>query len=105
MTEQPVWTETDSRDFLDLAEIAVPARAEPTRAVLDLIPAAPEEAFTVAGLCAGEGLLCEALLSRFPRSRVVALDGPELMRRNAAARVADLGDGAPGVGFALAADD
>ena len=37
MTEQPVWTETDSRDFLDLAEIAVPARAEQRRVLLDLI--------------------------------------------------------------------
>jgi len=37
MTEQPVWTETDSRDFLHRAEIAVPAREEETRALLDLI--------------------------------------------------------------------
>jgi len=38
MTEQPVWTETDSRDFLDLAEIAVPARNEQSRLLLHLIP-------------------------------------------------------------------
>src|SRR5438093_10465476 len=92
MTEQPVWTETDSRDFLDLAEIAVPARAEQTRALLDLIPAEPGEAFTVADLCAGEGLLCEAILSHFPRSHVAALDGSELMRTNAASRLANFGD-------------
>src|SRR5438445_10341814 len=95
MTEQPVWTETDSRDFLDLAEIAVPARAEQTRALLDLIPAAPEEAFTVADLCAGEGLLCEAILSRFPRSHVVAVDGSVLMRATAASSLAHLGDAGP----------
>src|SRR5438132_12478957 len=101
MTEQPVWTETDSRDFLDLAEIAVPARAEQTRALLDLIPAAPEEAFTVAGLCAGEGLLCEAILSRFPRSRVVALDGSELMRTKAASMLDNFGNRSRGLAFTL----
>jgi tRNA (cmo5U34)-methyltransferase len=105
MTEQPVWTETDSSDFLDLAEIAVPARAEQTRALLDLIPAEPGEAFTVADLCAGEGLLCEAILSRFPRSDVVALDGSELMRVNAASRLATFGDRARVVAFDLDADD
>ena len=105
MTEQPVWTETDSRDFLDLAEIAVPARAEQTRALLDLIPAAPEEAFTVADLCAGEGLLCEAILSHFPRSHVAALDGSELMRTNAASRLAHFGDRARVLAFNLDADD
>jgi hypothetical protein len=39
MTEQPVWSETDSRGFLNLAEIAVTAREERTRALLDLIAA------------------------------------------------------------------
>jgi tRNA (cmo5U34)-methyltransferase len=105
MTEQPVWTETDSRDFLDLAEIAVPARAEQTRALLDLIPAEPGEAFTVADLCAGEGLLCEAILSHFPRSHVAALDGSELMRTNAASRLANFGDRARVLAFDLDADD
>lgn len=39
MTEQPVWTETDSHDFLDRAEIAVSAREEQSRAPIGLNPA------------------------------------------------------------------
>jgi tRNA (cmo5U34)-methyltransferase len=105
MTEQPVWTETDSRDFLDLAEIAVPARAEQTRALLNLIPAQPGDTFTVADLCAGEGLMSEAILRRFPRSDVVALDGSELMLANAASRLATFGNRARVLSFDLDADE
>src|SRR6266545_1967019 len=73
MTEQPVWTETDSRDFLDLAEIAVPARAEQTRVLLDLIPAERGERFAVADICVGEGLLWELTLQAHPSSSGTAL--------------------------------
>jgi trans-aconitate methyltransferase len=99
------WTEADSRDFMDLAEIAVPAREEQTQALLDLIPAERSETFTVTDICAGEGLLCERILNGFPNSRVVALDGSELMRAKAAARLAAFGERAVVRAFALDADD
>ncbi len=105
MTEQPVWTETDSRDFLDLAEIAVPAREEQTRALLDLIPAEPAENFAIADICAGEGLLCERILQAYPGSSVTALDGSQLMRSRAASRLAPFGDRASVLAFDLDSDD
>jgi len=99
-----VWTETDSRDFLDLAEIAVPAREEQTQALLALIPAEHNDAFILVDICAGEGLLCELVLSSFPNSRVLALDGSELMREKAAARLAPFGERAEVRAFDLDAE-
>lgn len=98
------WTETDSRDFLDLVEIAVPARAEQTQALLALIPAEHDDTFTLVDICAGEGLLCERILEAFPRSTVLALDGSEIMRAQAAARLAPFGDHAQVRTFDLDAD-
>lgn len=98
------WTEKDSHDFLDLAEVAVPAREEQTRALLDLIPAELEDAFVLADVCAGEGLLCARVLESYPRSRVLALDGSELMRGKAAARLAAFGGRAEVRAFELDAD-
>ena len=83
-----VWTETDSRDFIDLAEIAVPAREEQTEALLALVPAETNDSFALIDICAGEGLLCERVLESYPNSRVLALDGSELMRAQAEARLA-----------------
>ncbi len=85
------WTETDSRDFLDLAEIAVPARGEQIETLLSLIPAEADEEFAVADLCCGEGLFAARLLERYTRARIMALDGSELMRNKAASRLAAYG--------------
>lgn len=86
------WTEADSQTFLDIAEVAVPARAEQTEVLLSLIPAAAGEAFTAVELGCGEGLLSEALLRRFPRSRVLALDGSETMLERARDRLQPFGE-------------
>jgi tRNA (cmo5U34)-methyltransferase len=72
MDRQPGWDETDSHDFIDLGRFFVPEREEQTAAVLDLIPD-PGDGLLV-DLCCGEGLLSRALLERFPRARVLALD-------------------------------
>ena len=40
-----VWTEKDSRDFLDLAEVAVPGRQEQIEMLLQLVPAKECEDF------------------------------------------------------------
>ena len=46
------WTETDSRDFLDLAEVAVPGRQEQIEMLLRLVPAAQGEEFRAVELAA-----------------------------------------------------
>lgn len=83
-----VWTEKDSRDFVDLAAIAVPSRDEQTEALLALVLAQREEAFALMDVCAGEGILCERVLREYPKSRILALDGSALMRERASARLA-----------------
>ena len=74
-----VWTETDSRDFLDLAEVAVPGRQEQIEMLLQLVPAAQDEEFQAVELACGEGILAERLLDRFPRARLTAFDGSDVM--------------------------
>lgn len=88
----PAWTESDSRDFIDLAAVAVPGRREQMDVLLSLVPAAPEETFVAAELGCGEGLLAEQLLGRFRRARLAAFDGSEVMLQKARARLEGFGD-------------
>jgi tRNA (cmo5U34)-methyltransferase len=104
--ERPdAWTETDSRDFVDLAEIAVPAREEQTEALLALIPAERNDTFALVDICAGEGMLCERVLETYPNARVLALDGSELMRARARTRLAPFPTRAEVRPFELDGDD
>jgi tRNA (cmo5U34)-methyltransferase len=66
------WDEADSRDFIDLGRIFVPDREEQIATVLQLIPE-PGDGLLV-DLCCGAGPLTAALLARFPRARVLAMD-------------------------------
>ncbi|HTG33236.1 MAG TPA: methyltransferase domain-containing protein [Thermoanaerobaculia bacterium] len=68
----PGWDEHDSHDFIDLGRFFVPDREEQVAAVLDMVPD-PGDGLLV-DLCCGEGLLSRALLERFPRARVLAMD-------------------------------
>lgn len=74
------WTETDTQEYLELAEAFVPDRKEQIRTLLQLIPASTNERFQVVELGAGSGLLAEAILEAYPASEVLALDGSEQMR-------------------------
>ncbi|HEV8573239.1 MAG TPA: methyltransferase domain-containing protein [Dehalococcoidia bacterium] len=87
-----VWTETDSRDFLDLAEVGVPGRQEQIEMLLWLVPAAQGEDFRAVELACGEGLLAERLLDRFPRLQLTAFDGSDLMLEAARKRLSRLSD-------------
>ncbi|HYX24901.1 MAG TPA: methyltransferase domain-containing protein, partial [Thermoanaerobaculia bacterium] len=69
---QPGWDEADSREFIDYGRIFVPDREEQIATVLDLIPE-PGDGLLV-DLCCGAGPLTAALLERFPRARVLAMD-------------------------------
>jgi tRNA (cmo5U34)-methyltransferase len=86
----PGWDEADSRDFIDLGRFFVPDREEQIAAVLDMIPE-PGEGLLV-DLCCGDGLLSRALLERFPRARVLAMDLSPAMLEHARAALAAHGD-------------
>jgi tRNA (cmo5U34)-methyltransferase len=72
MNPQTGWNEDDSQEFIDHGRFFVPEREEQTATVLALIPE-PGDGLLV-DLCCGEGLLSAALLERFPRARVLAMD-------------------------------
>src|SRR5216684_3744954 len=82
MTERQArgWTETDSQVFIDDGAVFVPGREEQIATLRALIPARADEAFTVAELGAGGGVLARAVLEAFPRARYLALDGSPAMR-------------------------
>ena len=88
---QNQWSETDSNLFLNLAELFVPARAEQTSTLLQLIPAKPDEECIIVELAAGEGALAEAVLEQFPHCHYIALDGSEAMRVRMQHRLARFG--------------
>lgn len=85
----PAWKESDSNRFIDFGRFFVPDREEQIAAFLDVIPD-PGEGLIVE-LCCGEGLLSQAILERFPRARVLALDLSPAMLEAARARVAGHG--------------
>lgn len=83
------WDEDDSRGFLDLGRFFVPDREEQIATVLDLIPD-PGDGQLV-DLCCGEGLLSRALLERFPKARVLALDRSPAMIEHVMANLCSFG--------------
>jgi tRNA (cmo5U34)-methyltransferase len=85
------WTETDSRDFLDLADVAVPGRQEQVEMLLRLVPASPDEAFRAVELACGEGLLAERLLEYFSRLQLTAFDGSDVMLEASRSRLQRFG--------------
>jgi tRNA (cmo5U34)-methyltransferase len=83
----PAWSEENSRRFIELGRVFTPAREEIRDILLDLIPATSDETFQVVELGVGEGWLSEAILERFPSSRVFGLDGSDTMLRQTAERL------------------
>jgi SAM-dependent methyltransferase len=86
------WSEQNSATFIDLAELFVPARAEQMATLLDLIPARPDENFTLVELASGEGILAQAILERFPHCHYIALDGSQTMRERMSHRLSAFQD-------------
>jgi len=99
------WTEADSERFAALGDLYVPAREEQRRVLLDLIPAETDDAFTAVELGAGDGTFARSVLERFPRCRVLALDGSDVMLERAGRLLAPFGDRAEMRRFALERDD
>jgi trans-aconitate methyltransferase len=81
------WSEADSQHFIERGRIHIPNRDEIGDTILDLIPAEPDEPFQAVELGVGAGWLCEAILRRFPSSRVIGLDGSPAMLREATTRL------------------
>jgi tRNA (cmo5U34)-methyltransferase len=89
--ERAQWTEADSAAFVDHGDLFVPAREEQIAALVSLIPAGRDEAFTAVELGAGAGVLARAVLEAFPRCRYLALDGSETMRAQLARELSSFG--------------
>ncbi|HTQ81160.1 MAG TPA: methyltransferase domain-containing protein [Thermoanaerobaculia bacterium] len=88
---KPSWDEVDSQDFLDHGRFFVPDREEQIEALCALVPE-PQGPVHIVELCSGEGLLCGALLDRFPTATVHAYDGSTAMLAAAASRLASHGE-------------
>lgn len=86
------WQESDSARFLDLGLVYTPRRYEIRDAFLDLIPATADEAFQGVEIGIGQGWLTDAMLQRFPRARMIGLDGSETMLVAASQLLAPHGD-------------
>jgi trans-aconitate methyltransferase len=99
------WDEASSIEFIELGDVITPSRQEQVDLVASLVPAAEDEQFTVVDLACGAGSLSEAVLHRFPRSRVFALDGSPFMREQAAQRLSMYADRVQFADFDLRARD
>jgi len=88
------WTEHDSERFVDVGLYFVPDREAQIDVVCTLLEHVDRSAplGRVLDLGCGEGVLCEAILPRFPRARVYGVDASAVMLRHAAARLAPFGE-------------
>jgi len=86
------WSESDSEAFRAIAEVAVPRRRDMIAALVAAAPFANDRPIRIVDLAAGDGLLAETLLSRFPGATLTALDGSVSMRAAAASRLHPFGD-------------
>lgn len=73
------WDESDSEQFLRFGKALVPYREKLEKIFIDLLSRKPQEAFTVVDICVGGGWLTESIIKKFPKSKVIALDGSEKM--------------------------
>jgi tRNA (cmo5U34)-methyltransferase len=104
-SSQERWGEDTSQHFLEISEIFVPGRVEQAETLLALIPARPDESFTIVELAAGGGELAEKVLERFPNCRYLALDGSVVMLERLNQQLARFGERATIRLFDMAAHD
>jgi tRNA (cmo5U34)-methyltransferase len=100
-----MWNEDDTATYRAIAPVAVPRRQQMIDTLVAAAPFAPDEALMIVDLGSGEGLLAEALLTRFPHATLTALDGSESMRRESTNRLVRFGARARVATFDLAALD
>jgi len=85
------WSEENSQQFLEFADVVFPHRAEQNALLTALVPADVDRQFVAVDLGCGAGLLSQALLMRFPHCRVIGLDYSPLMLERARANLAVYG--------------
>lgn len=90
--EATTWQETDSETFIQMGRVMIPRRDDIQETILSLLPAIRDEEFTVVDIAGGAGWLSGAILDRFPRARVLLVDGSETMRENASRALERYGD-------------
>jgi tRNA (cmo5U34)-methyltransferase len=95
------WREDDSATYRAIAQVAVPRRGDMIAALVAAAPFSTEEPLKILELGSGEGLLADALLTRFPLASLTALDGSDSMRRAATTRLATFGGRARVAAFDL----
>jgi tRNA (cmo5U34)-methyltransferase len=99
------WTEEDSSAYRAIAPIAVPRRDDMIAAVVSAAPFAVDRPISILELGSGDGLLAAALLARFDRATLTALDRSESMRTATAARLHPFGARARVAAFDVASLD
>ncbi len=99
------WTDTMSDTYRPFSSIIIPPRAAHPATLLTLLPFQQGDAFRIVELASGEGLLPHAILSAFPNSTLLALDGSERMRETTAQRLNEFGERASVEAFDMLTDD
>ena len=99
------WTEDDAATYRAIAAVAVPRRQDLIAALVSAAPFSADDDLKILELGSGEGLLAEALLTRFPHAALTALDGSASMRREMSARLAPVGARARVAAFDVTALD
>ena len=101
------WAEHDSERFVDVGRYFVPDREVQIDVVCTILEHVDRGAplGRVLDLGCGEGVLCEAILTRFPHARVQGIDASAVMLRRVSERLARFGDRFRSVRADLAARD
>lgn len=86
-----MWSEQNSRDFIDFGSYYVPDRDEQIQAICNLASYAKVNR-DIIELCCGPGLLAKALLERLPHSRLLGYDGSLVMLAQANKTLEEFGE-------------
>jgi trans-aconitate methyltransferase len=97
-----VWSESDSEVYRAIADVAVPRRGEMIAALVAAAPHPDNQPIRLVDLGAGDGVLAEAFLTRFPNATATLLDGSDSMRAAAVSRLQRFADRTRIVPFDLA---
>lgn len=101
---QPGWSEFDSASFLEFGRYFVPRREEQIETICARLPGRTDS-FRVVELCCGDGTLSHAILDRFPRARILALDRSAAMLEEAKSKLRPWHDRVTFAEFDLASRD
>jgi len=99
------WSEEGSATYLAIAPVAVPRRDDMIAALVATAPFDADRPITILELGSGDGRLAAALLTRFTRATLTALDGSASMRKETGGRLNDFGDRARVAAFDVASLD